>query len=279
MDTGAHQFRYLRLWLYSLLAFSLVSLIASVIHVTTAKERTGARVDLADKELRKMNYPKADSLYTSELRKNPGNAELCWKLARLEVSVGESVSSENAAAALQHYRKAAEYARRSIRLDSTNSKGHTWLAASLGIMADNIGTREKLNRANEIKRELDSALRHNPNDETALSLLGSYYREAANIGWFNRVLATTFIGNVPEGNYDLAEKAFRKAISLAPKIIRNYHELALICIDNGNMEEALRLMKIAVEKPVLFASDKKRIEKMRALLKKYSPTPPSTLLP
>ncbi len=277
MNSAKHQFRYLRLWLYPLLAFSLLALIASVIPETPVKERAGAGVDLADKELRRMNYPKADSLYTSELRKNPGNAELCWKLARLEVSRGESVSFENADAALQHYRKAAEYARTSISLDSTNSKGYTWLAASLGIMADKIGTKEKLNRANEIKRELDTALRHNPNDETALSLLGSYYREAANIGWFNRVLASTFIGHVPKGNYELAEKAFRKAMSLDPEIIRNYHELALICIEKGNREEALHLMKIAVEKPVLFASDKRRIEKMRALLKKYSPAQPSTL--
>ncbi len=279
MNSAAHQFRSFRLWLYPLLTFSLVALIASVIPEPRAKELAKTGIDLADKEMRRMNYPKADSLYTSELRKNPGNAELCWKLARLEVSMGESISSKNADAALQHYRKAAEYARTSISLDSTSSKGHTWLAASLGIMADKIGTKEKINRANEIKRELDSALRHNPNDETALSLLGSYYREAANIGWFNRVLATTFIGNVPKGNYDQAEKAFRKAISLAPKIIRNYHELALICIDKGNMEEALQLMKIAVEKPVLFASDKRRIEQMRALLKKYSSAQPSTLSP
>jgi len=270
MAATAHQFSFLRFWLYPLLAFSLIALIASVTPENPGKERTKTAVELADKELRKMNYPQADSIYTLELRKNPGSAELCWKQARLQVSLGESVSSENADAALQHYRKAAEYARTSISLDSTNSKGHTWLAASLGIMADKIGTKEKLNRAAEIKRELDIALRLNPNDESALSLLGSYYREAANIGWFRRMVANTFIGEVPTGNYDLAEKAFRKAMSLDPEIIRNYHELALICLERGKQEEALRLMKIAIAKPVLIASDKRRIEKMRALLEKYS---------
>lgn len=270
MATTVHQFSYLRLWLHPLLAFSLIALLASVPPETPKKEKAITAVDLADRELRKMNYPKADSIYTSELHKNPGSAELCWKQARLQVSVGEFLSSENADAALQHYRKAAEYARTSISLDSTNSKGYTWLAASLAIMADKIGTKEKLNRAAEIKRELDTALRLNPNDETALSLLGSYYREAANIGWFRRMVATTFIGEVPKGNYDLAEKAFRKAMSLDPDIIRNYHELALICLERGRQEEALRLMKIAIEKPLLIASDKRRIEKMRALLKKYS---------
>ncbi len=270
MATTEHQFSYLRPWFYPLLAFSLVALIASVTPETPKKEKAINAVDLADRELRKMNYPKADSIYTSELRKNPGNASLCWKLAMLQVSMGEFASSENADAGLPHYRKAAEYARTSISLDSTNSKGHTWLAASLGIMADNIGTKEKLNRAAEIKRELDIALRLNPNDESALSLLGSYYREAADIGWFRRMVATTFIGEVPKGNYDLAEKAFKKAMALDPEIIRNYHELALIYIERGNREEAFRLMKIAIQKPVLIASDRSRIEKMHALLKKYT---------
>ena len=270
MATIPKRIRYIRIWLYPFMAVALIALISSVTPELSKKERISTATDLADKELRRMNYPKADSIYTSELRKNPGNAELYWKLARLQVGMGESISSENANAGLQHYHKAAEYARTSISLDSTNAKGHTWLAASIGIMADRIGTKEKLNRANEIKRELDTALRLNPNDETALSLLGSYYREAANVGWFKRVVANTFIGEVPKGNYELAEKAFRKAIALDPQIVRNYHELALICIEKGNREEAVGLMKSAIDKPILFASDRRRIEKMRALLKEYS---------
>jgi len=279
MAATAYPFKNFRLWLSLLLAFSLIALIASITPENPGKERSRRAVELADKELRKMNYPKADSIYTSELRNNPGSAELCWKQARLQVSLGEFLSSENADAALQHYRKAAEFSRTSISLDSTNSKGHTWLAASLAIMADKIGTKEKLNRAAEIKRELDTALRLNPNDETALSMLGSYYREAANIGWFRRVVATTFIGEVPTGNYDLAEKAFRKAMSLDQDIIRNYHELALICLEREKREEALRLMKIAIGKPLLIASDKRRIEEMHALLKKYSEAQQTTLSP
>ncbi len=227
-------------------------------------------IELADKELRKMNYPKADSIYTMILHKNPDNAELYWKLARLQVSLGESIPYEKNDARLQHYHKAEEYALTCISLDSTNGKGHTWLAASLGIIADNVGTKEKLKRAREIKRELDTALRLNPNDETALSILGSYYREAANIGWLRRIVGNTFIGEVPEGNNEMAEKAFRKAISIDPEIIRNYHELALICIKNDNLEEAVRLMKTALDQPILIESDRRRIDKIRMLLKKYS---------
>jgi Tfp pilus assembly protein PilF len=75
---------------------------------------------------------------------------------------------------------------------------------------------------------------------------------------------------VPKGNYELAEKAFRKAISIDPGIIRNYHELALICIKTDRLPEAITLMKTALNQPILIESDRKRLEEMRKLLKQHS---------
>jgi len=226
-------------------------------------------INRADKALWKMNYAQADSLYTLVLRDKQGSAELYWKLARLHISQSETIPDKKNEARQTHYRKAEEFARSSISIDSTNSKGHTWLAASLGMMADNAGTKEKLQRAVKIKQELDTALRLNPNDETALSMLGSYYREAANIGWFKRMMGNAFLGEVPKGSYELAEKAFRKAISIDPRVIRNYHELALICLKTNREQEAISLMQTALTQPVLIESDKARLEKMRKLLKEH----------
>ncbi len=268
--TTPHRPYNYHLRIFFILAFSVVAYYPFHHAIAAGKKQTRALIDLADKELWKMNYPKADSIYTLSLHKNPENVEVYWKLARLQVSLGESIPPEKNDIRLQHYRKAEEYARTMISIDSTNGKGHTWLAASLGMMADNVGTKEKLKRAREIKSELDTAIRLNPNDETALSMLGSFYREAAGIGWFRRMMGNAFIGDVPVGNYELAEKAFRKAISIDPGIIRNYHELALICIKNDNREEAIRLMTTALNQPIRIESDKRRIEEMRKLLKKYS---------
>ncbi|NMW18680.1 MAG: hypothetical protein HKK66_06620 [Chlorobiaceae bacterium] len=273
MPASGHRCSSLYRWASIFLLFSLTANLPAVFAKKTKKaaiKPTVPPVEKADEAVWQMNYSKADSIYSSELRNNPSNVDLYWKMARLQVSLGESFPKGKSDARMLHYRKAAEYARNGIALDSTNAKSHTWLAASLGMMADKIGTKEKLRRAQEIKRELDTALRLNPNDETALSMLGSYYREAANIGWFRRMVGNAFIGEVPKGNYTLAEKAFRKAISIDPGIIRNYHELALICIDSGNKEEAVTLMKTALDKPILIESDKRRIEEMRALLKKLT---------
>ncbi len=260
-------------WVYVFLLFSLTALFPAIAAKKAKKatiKPTETPIEIADEALWQMNYSKADSIYSAELHNNPCNADIHWKMARLQVSLGESFPKGNFDARMLHYRKAAEYARTSISLDSTNAKGHTWLAASLGMMAEKIGTKEKLKRGQEIKRELDTALRLNPNDATALSILGSYYREAANIGWFKRMVGNAFLGEVPKGNYTLAEKAFRKSISIDPGIIRSYHELALICIKSGNKEEAISLMKTALDKPILIESDKRRIEEMHALLKQLT---------
>jgi tetratricopeptide (TPR) repeat protein len=239
-------------------------------HTLPNKKITTPQPDPAEQAFWKMDYRKADSLYSAELLANPANAEIYWKKARLEISIAEGEDYGKKQLQQLDFRKAEEYARKSVALDSTSSKGHAWLAASLGMMADNIGAKEKLKKAEEIKKQLDKALKLNPNDETALSILGSYYREAAGIGWFRRFMGNAFVGKMPEGNRELAEKAFRKAISIDPRIIRNYHELALLCIDTGRKQEAISLLISGLEKPVLFPSDRRRIIEMRSLMKELS---------
>ncbi|NTW82815.1 MAG: hypothetical protein HGB36_05535 [Chlorobiaceae bacterium] len=254
--------------LFSVLFTVSLFLFFPALHAETEKNLSA--LELAEKAFWNLNYRKADSIYIAELARSPGNAELYWKKARTEVSIAESDDYDKKEARMRDYRQAEEHARKSISLDSTSSKGHAWLAASLGIMADNVGSKEKLRRANEVKRELDIALRINPHDETALSILGSYYKEAANIGWLQRLLGNTFVGKMPEGNIQLAEKAFRKAILADPRIIRNYHELGLLLLENDRKAEAVPLLKMALDKPVLFASDRRRLEEIRQSLKKLS---------
>jgi tetratricopeptide (TPR) repeat protein len=268
MPISKDRHTYCYRWIFAFLLLSFAALSPAIPAEAAKPKRTPRPIEQADEALWLMNYQKADSLYSLELRNNPCDADLHWKMARLQVSLGESIPPGNTEGRMLHYRKAAEYARTGVALDSTNARGHSWLAVSLGLMADKIGTKEKLKRAKEIKQELDTALRLNPNDETALSMLGSYYREAAKIGWFKRMLGNAFLGEVPKGDFTLAEKAFRKAISIDSRVIRNYHELALICIESGRKEEAIALMNSALDKPIMMESDRKRIEQMRELLKK-----------
>ncbi len=57
-------------------------------------------------------------------------------------------------------------------------------------------------------------------------------------------------------------------MSIDPRIIRNFHELALLCLDTAWKQEAVSFLMSGLEKPVLFPSDRRRIVEMRTLLKK-----------
>jgi tetratricopeptide (TPR) repeat protein len=252
--------------LFSCLAFQAIQSPLKAAE-SPAKQAPFAAADLA---FMNMHYEKADSLYDAMRLAYPESADLYWKLSRLNITMAEAYSPKETERRMPFYSKAVDYARKAVSIDSTNAAAHTWLAASLAVKADKIGTKEKLARAREIKHELDRALALNPHDDVAWSILGSYYRQVSTIGWMSRFLGNTFVGKMPEGNPEAAEKAFKKAISLNPRAIRHYHELALLYIDEHREEEALQTLQVAVNKPVLMKSDFRRLEEIRELIRKLS---------
>jgi tetratricopeptide (TPR) repeat protein len=254
----------------SLLTALFLMLSNPVLGNAVARTQENTEIDAADQAFKSLRYEKADSLYLSMLQTGQESADLYWKLARLNISIAESIDPAEREKRIPFYNKAVEYARKSVQLDSNNASAHTWLAAALALKADKIGAKEKLNRAAEIKRELDKALALNPNDDVAWSMLGSYNFEASKIGWFSRFMGGTFVGQMPKGSRKEAEKNFRKAISLNPRVIRHYHELALLYLEEDKKQEALNTLRIAETRPVLMKSDVRRLKEIRKLIAKLS---------
>jgi len=235
-------------------------------HALTAEQR--ATIKKADKAYMSLDYKTADSLYSSLIPDVPDSAELYWKLARLNICIAEAIPPKKSENRMPFYANAVNFGRKAVQIDSSNASAHTWLAAALAVKADKIGSNEKLMRAAEIKRELDKALALNPNDDVAWSMLGSYNFQVSNIGWFSRFIGGTFVGKMPEGSREKAEQDFKKAISLNPKVIRHYHELAKLYLEEDRDKEALNILLTAENKPVLMKSDIRRLEEIRKLIRK-----------
>ena len=214
-----------------------------------------------DKEFVALNYQAAEARYDSLLQLGKDSSAVLWRLARVHVCMGDVEEAEQSE---QHYRRAEEYARRAVQLDSTSSETHTWYAAALGSVALHVGGKTKVRLARQVKTELERAIALNPRNDIAYSILGSFYRAVAGLSWFERQLAAIFAGGVPDGSYEDGERALKKAIEINPQASRHYYELGLLYLDwdkpvlGKQMLARVPLMPIAVARDIQNKADSER---------------------
>jgi tetratricopeptide (TPR) repeat protein len=220
-------------------------------------------ISSGDEAFARIEYPAAIARYEEALPAHPGEPDLLWRLARVTVCMAEVAEGETRGSLLS---KAEGYARQCILADSTRGEGHTWLAGALGYIALEAPTERKLAVSCELQHEAERAVELNPRDDAAWSILGSFYRAVGNVGWLERALASLFVGSVPRGGYSEAESALKKAIAIAPGIMRHHYELGILYIDMGRKEEARRALETGAALPVRTAIDRPRLQKIRDLL-------------
>ena len=213
----------------------------------------------------RMDYESAMSSYSSALLRDPDQPEILWRMARLYLCLGDLSPEDHQQ---EYYKKAEEYARQSIRADSTASEGHTWRAAALGSLAMDGSAKEKIQLSREIKRELDIAIALNPDDDGAFSILGSFYRALGNVSWIERRLAGIFLGGLPGGGYEQAEEALVKAIDLDPHVFRHHYELGRLYADWDRPQDAVTAFTKAIEVGPTMAADRMRMQRARQMIAK-----------
>ncbi len=217
-----------------------------------------------DRYFIKIDYPEAIEAYEGALAQDPRNAGVLWRLARVYVCKGEVLDDPADRAPL--IKRAEDYARRSIDLDSLTAEGHTWLAGALGYLALDADMRDQVRLSRELLDETTRALRINPRADGALSIRGSFYRALGNVGWLKRQLAAVFLGKIPDGGYPEAEAALLQAVALAPDIMRHRYELGVLYLDWDRPEDARRALTRAASLEIRTAIDRPRKEKALRLL-------------
>jgi tetratricopeptide (TPR) repeat protein len=220
-----------------------------------------------DTEFSRRDYPAAIAAYESALKSSTDSAEVYWRLARVQICLGDIAEGDQT----EHfYRAAEEFARASLRLDSTKAEPHTWLAVALGSVAMFEGSNTKVQLCIEIKCHLDIAIAINPNDDVAYSILGSFYTALGNISWLERQLANVFLGHLPDGGYEQAEQAFKRAIALAPNVIRHHYALGMLYRTLDRHDEARIEFEKASALPILLARDIHDQQAARELVKEMT---------
>lgn len=199
---------------------------------------------------------RAIEIWTGRLAAAPDDVEAGWKLARAAYWMGTSAPGTR-----DEQRKWLEdgiaAARQVIVAAPTRPEGHFWLAANMGGLADEHGTREGIRYRRPVRESLETVLKIDPAylDGSADRALGR---------WFFRVPG--LLG----GNKTRAEEHLRKALAYKPDSVISLLFLAELLIDRNRHDEARTHLEAAIAAPVdpqWIPEDRQFKDQARALLK------------
>jgi tetratricopeptide (TPR) repeat protein len=160
---------------------------------------------------RQFNNRNALASYKKALETQPNNFDCLSKIVRAYNDIGEDLSSEESE---QYYEQAVQYAEKLQQMFPDKAESYYRLAVSYGNLALLRGSKEKVKLSGSVEKNIRKALAMNPDYADAYVVLGIYYKEVAGLNSFLKAFARLFFGDLPEGTYDDALKAFQKAIAL-----------------------------------------------------------------
>jgi tetratricopeptide (TPR) repeat protein len=194
--------------------------------------------------------------YLTALQLDSMNYEANWKAARAFTDVGENIEDDDERA--EFYLKGSLCARKAVQIDSMGAKAHLYLSISLGRVALDAGAKERIKLSKEIKKEVDLAIKYDPNNDTAYHVLGRWNRKLSNLSWIEKGFADMFLGGVPEeASEENAVAAFQKAIELKPSHINHHLELGITYEMMDMEEEAKKEFQICLDLPKSDSDDDK----------------------
>ena len=165
------------------------------------------------------------------------------------------------------FRRAAELARKAIRIDAANPDAHLQLAHAMGRHAQVIGILKAFREgyAGQVRDAIQEALRLAPDMAAAHLSFGAWHSGAVSKGGF-------IAGLLYGANEEDALAHFERTLELAPreKIVFLEYALGLLSLDAiGNHEQARDLLKRAIQLPQKDAHDRiihrKAVEQLAAL--------------
>lgn len=145
---------------------------------------------------------------------------------------------------------------------------YCYLALSYGNIAMFRGSKEKIRLANVVRENATKSIQMNPDQFVPYVVLGIYHREIANLNFFERFFANTFLGDVPEGSFEESIEMFNKALSILPSTIVPTYQLAKTYRYMGKEEKEKQLLQKVLNYKILNFRDKFAIEKSKRRLEK-----------
>ena len=177
-------------------------------------------------------------------------------LAAQSYTLGAALVPDNQKKAL--FQKAQTLAKDAIKADAGSANAHFELARADGRLAQYSGILQSLGLAGEVKRELESAIKLNPNLATAYVALGL---------WNAELTAKGFIATQATGaRRDQIAPNFDKAIALEPNMPSHKVEYANALLLQNNKAAAAAQLQQVITLPANTFWEKRDLEASKAKL-------------
>lgn len=212
----------------------LVLLASSRVFAQSATEH----LTLGDQERAAFHSEAALRHYDAALALDSTNATLLTKASGSAVDLGEQEGDKERKAAL--FRRGAELGRRAVAANPNDAEAHFALARALGRAALNVGTRDRVKYAVEIREQALAALKIDPNHPGALHVLGMWNAEVMRLNGFEKFFAKNVLGGKVFGhaNWKDAVSNLERAVQVDPDRLTHRLDLALIYRDIGDKAKA-----------------------------------------
>ena len=220
---------------------------------TLAQAGSADKLPSGDAALARFALDAALTAYRAAQQAAPGSYEATWKLAR--ALADKSTLTKERAEQKKLILEAEQLARAAVRLQPADSKGHAYLAISVGKLALFEGGKRKVELSKEVKTEAEQAIALNPKEDLAYHTLAIWHREMVGLNFFLRTFAELFYGKFPPASLDTAQANLQQAVALAPTVVAHRVELGLTLIVAGKRAEAREQLDKALALPKAWVTD------------------------
>ncbi|MCA0376960.1 MAG: hypothetical protein LCH84_15020 [Gemmatimonadetes bacterium] len=209
----------------------------------------------ADHESAARHSAAALALYERALQLDARAVPALVGAARELVDLGEFDTSADRRTT--RFRRAVEYARRAVAVQPGLADAHFHLARALGRTALNLGARERVKYAVEVRDAAQQALTLEPRHAGALHVIGVWHAEVMRLNGFERAFARAFLGGAVFASASWAEalRHLELAVAVEPDRLVHRLDLARVQRDAGRLSEARASYEAALRCPDTDAND------------------------
>ncbi len=206
--------------------------------------------------------------YREAYKLSPDNYEVLFRLARAYNDLGEEYYEYRMRDSSEAMIRNAMVISEKMKTEFPDSAAtYAYLAMSYGNQAMYKGGKDKIKLAHKIEENAKKSLSLDPDQYLSYVILGIYYRQIADLSWFERMFANTFYGDVPEGSFEQSIQMFKKALDIKPNTIVASFQLSLTYKAMGDKEKEKAILRKLLNYSQVNFRDKFALRKAERRLK------------